>query len=310
MSASLKRTLHGCTLWALLYAQGLLGAQAAHAQEPRRLPPIRPSSEWDLTASRADALAYPQPAQYLEVPPGAHEPVVVLDDPESSPARPSGNGRGVLQSVQLTATWVPPLNEGDFGFTDLESSLMLGFPMPTVESPLLVTPAFAVHYLNGPDSPDLPPRLYSTGSEFRWLRPITQFLIADVAVGVGYYSDFETDSDEAIRITGRGLGIYKWSDTTTVALGVAYLDRDDVAILPVAGIIWAPTPEWYFELVVPRPKISRRLYHDGTIRELEYWGYVAAEFGGGQWAIATDDGGSDVLVLTDYRIDCSAWRAR
>jgi hypothetical protein len=262
------------------------GARRAEAQPPTRLPPVYRV----------------EPAQYATTLPGSKEPVVVLDQPEAAPAGPPGARKGVFQKLLFSTTWAPAPSRDDFGFTDVELSTVLGFPFPTVKSPLVVTPAFAVHYLDGPTGRPLPPRLYSTGVEFRWIRPITERLMADLAVVPGFYGDFVVDSGDAIRIPGRALGVYKWSEQTTLVLGVLYLDRRDVNLLPAGGILWKPSDDWNLELIFPRPKIARRFYRDGTERGLEYWGYVAGEFGGGQWAIETPGGQTETVILRDYRL--------
>ena len=153
-------------------------------------------------------------------------------------------------------------------------------------------------YLDGPASPDLPARVYSTGTEFRWLRPITECLMADVGVGVGVYSDFEADTSEALRITGRGLGIYKWNEQTTFVAGVLYLDRDDLKYLPAGGLIWTPTDNWHFDLLFPIPKASWRVY---ATPESEWWVFVAGEFSNETFAFERSDLVYDQLSIKDMR---------
>lgn len=280
-------------------------ASVARAQTPRRLPPVYAANAPDsVFTDHTDPTWSTQfaPPPYGTSLSDAGEPVIILDEADSGPQPPPGARNGVFQKLLFSWTWGPALSEGDFGFTDLNLSTVWGFPFPTVESPLLVTPSFGVSYLEGPEARDLPARLYSTGLDFRWIRPINERLMMDLGVGVGYYSDFEIDSGDALRITGRGLGIYQWSPETTVVLGVVYLDRNDVSILPAAGMIWKPTDDWALELIFPQPKLARRVYHCGTDRGLEYWAYLAAEFGGGQWAIASAGGEPELITLRDYRL--------
>jgi hypothetical protein len=57
------------------------------------------------------------------------------------------------------------------------------------------------------------------------------------------------------------------------------------------------------DLVFPHPKISRRLrWWSPAGDEVQDWGYLAVEFLGDAWAIATVGGGTDQVVLSDYRI--------
>jgi hypothetical protein len=186
--------------------------------------------------------------------------------------------------------------------SDLELGVTFGFPLPTRESPLLVTPSFAVHYLDGPTNPDLPARLYDAYTEFRWLRRVTDRLSAVLAVEPGVSSDFETGVSDSLRILGRGLAIYDCSPGVQLVLGAAYLNRHDVTVLPVGGIIWTPSDDRRFELVAPRPKLAWRLGPCSGPRLEQTWGYLGGEFGGGVWAIQRASGAQDTISMRDYRV--------
>jgi len=194
---------------------------------------------------------------------------------------------------------------------------MLGFPFPTDTKPLLVTPGFGQHFLDGPDTPDLPSQLYDAWVEFRVPRQISPEWAVDVAVAPGIYSDFEVGTSEALRITGRAIGLYTRSPTTQFVLGVVYLDRRDVNILPAGGIIYTPNEDTRLELVAPKPRIARRysvmetFAPEGeaeTTFPIEWWWYVAGEFGGDQWAIERAGSVVDRLTYRDFRAVLGAER--
>jgi hypothetical protein len=124
----------------------------------------------------------------------------------------------------------------------------------------------------------------------------------------GYYSDFDNTSGDALRITGHGLGILKWSPEVTMVLGVLYLDRDDVSMLPAGGVIWKPSDLWNLELVFPQPKIARRVMALGGDCCEEYWVYVSGELGGDVWAVQRASGADDQITLRDYRVMLGAER--
>ena len=238
-------------------------------------------------------------ARLAATPRDLSEPIV-LDEQfptDTAPAAPDG----VLQRLFFTGTWLPAAG-GDLGMSDLELGATLGFPLPTRESPLLISPYFATHFLDGPASPDLPARLYDASVQFRWLRPVGERWTADLAVSPGVHSDFESGDSEMFRITGHGLGIYQWSPTMKLILGIVVLDRDDVSLLPAGGILWTPNDAWRLELMAPRPRVARRIlpcYGDACN---EYWAYVAGEFGGGSWSIQRASGAQDVVMVRDYRV--------
>ncbi len=169
--------------------------------------------------------------------------------------------------------------------------------------PLVITPGFAVHFLQGPVYPDLPPQLHEGYVDFRWLSQVTPKLGLDFAVTPGYFSDFDQESSKAFRLQGHAAAAWTWNDTTKFVVGGAYLDRPDVEMIPIGGVIWTPNDETTFDLVFPHPKISRRVDWGGESGDaVQDWAYVAGEFAGDAWAIKRSDGSDDVVVLSDYRI--------
>lgn len=215
---------------------------------------------------------------------------------------PPGAREGIFQRILFRGTWLPALGGNDLGTAELDLSAVFGFPFPTRQSPLLVTPDFAVHYLDGPTTIDLPPRVYDASVQFRWLRKLNQRWAMDLAVQPGVYTDFRSGASDALRILGRGLAIYDQSPTTRWVLGVAHLARSDVDILPVGGVIYAPGDDWRWDLVFPQPKIARRIASVAGPRPCERWAYIAGEFGGGVWAINPIGGPADTITLRDYRL--------
>jgi len=186
---------------------------------------------------------------------------------------------------------------------DLQLKTVLAFPIPSREWPLIVTPGFGAHFLDGPAATDLPPRLYDAYVQFRSMKRLTPRWAMDLAVTPGVYSDFQQHTDEAVRITGYGAAMYTWTPTTKLLMGVAYLDRKDLRIMPIGGILWTPTPDLSSELAAPRPRIAHRLYWNGALSdEIQDWVYIAGELGGGIWAIRRVDDSNDQVTYTDYRV--------
>jgi len=222
----------------------------------------------------------------------------------AEPQLPPGAREGVFQKLFFTGTWLPQLENESLGWGDLETGVVLGFPFFRRDTPLLVTPRFGVHFLERPTVPDLPDKVYDTSFEFRHLRKFGEGPWAmDGAVTLGYYSDFERSDSDAFRLTGYGVAVYQSSPTTKWVFGVAYLNRAGASVLPVGGIIFEPSPEVKWELVVPQPRIAWRL--PGGIPGCgdERWFYIAGEFGGGVWSIERPATGTpDLLTTRDYRV--------
>lgn len=238
----------------------------------------------------------------VSVPQYLSEPLV--DDEKTGrdlTANPPKGRDGIFQNATFLGTWIPQAGDGDLGFTDLDLSIVFGFPFPAKEAPLVITPRFGFHLLDGPNTPDLPSRLYDAAIEWRHMRELSDRWSMDVSVTTGYYSDFEQDNEDAFRITGRGLAVWDWSETTQVIMGVIYLDRGSISVLPVGGLLIQPNDSVRLELVLPRPRIAWRLDSVSQSSVDERWIYLAGEYGGGEWAIERANGAQDVVESSDYR---------
>ncbi len=194
-----------------------------------------------------------------------------------------------------TATWIAP-NSGGLGVTSFEARGSIEFPSFQA---LWFVPRIAAHALNGSTATDLPGQLYDLSFETVVMLPIGERWFVQAALAPSFYSDGNNTGSDAIRMPGRALAFWKYSDTLTFTGGILYLDRDDVKAIPSAGLIWNPNEDWKLELAAPRPRIAWRFSHDDDSAR---WGYLVGEFGGGTWAIRRASGLNDVATLSDYRL--------
>jgi len=202
---------------------------------------------------------------------------------------------GVLQQI-YHATTVIQADPDQLSITELDFSFTIGLPMPTRESPLLITPAFGLDVLQA-DALDLPDEFYDVSVDFRYLRPVGDYWVLDFAVTPGIYGNTETDED-VFRTQARAVAIYQYSPTAKWIVGGTYLDRDDVEFLPIVGVIWTPTDYYKLDLLFPRPKVAVRAYRDCCSA---WWLYLSGELGGGAWGVTRTGGAADVATLTDVR---------
>ncbi len=280
---------------AIVLSLGLLPATAA-AQALRRLPSVMPASE----------AIPPDEREWFVVPPSGGidgENRLKAGLQTAGPDLPPDARPGVFQKLIVGGMWLAPGGSTGLGMSQLESKVVLGLPCPTIRSPLIITPGYAVYYLDGPEVIDVPPRVYDAAVEFRWMAQLLPRLGAEVAVKPGHYSDYEQGSDEAVRVTGHTGAMFTWNDRTKAVAGVAYLDRDDIDWLPIGGLILTPRDEWKLELVFPQPKIARRLYWSAAAApNIEDWLYVSGEFGTNVWAVRRASGLDDELTYRDVRL--------
>jgi hypothetical protein len=288
----------------LLVAWFGVAAALARADEVAR--PLPPVAEEENVFSRIRLAALGDPQDLTEpllpddvAPPGQPRQEF---EPPAGRKLPPGAKPGPLQQVIFTTTELPLLGSNGVGLTTLDTSLTIGLPAPTVNSPLLVTPGFGTTFVDevsGPMDPGLPAQLYESWVQARWLSKIGERLGVDLAVAPGWYSDFVNDTPQALRVTGHGFGAWEARPDLRIVAGAIYLDRYDVNILPAGGLLWTPTDDRRFELIFPRPRAAWRVA--GGMRAA-HWLYLAGEFGGNQWAVRRDSGANDVVVYHDYRL--------
>jgi hypothetical protein len=153
----------------------------------------------------------------------------------------------------------------------------------------------AVHFISGPVQTDLPPRVYDLTLGLPFRGTIGESWRFDLIFRTGWYSDFEGSAREGIRFPSHLVLYQQATDWWQWVLGVDYLDRDDILLLPVFGALWIPGENWRFEAVFPRPLIGHRFRGNR-------WVYFAAQMGGGTWDIRREWGAEDVFTYRDLQL--------
>jgi hypothetical protein len=176
---------------------------------------------------------------------------------------------------------------------------MLGLVFDTFSPPEECKTTFDLggtwHLVSGPTRTDMPPQLWDFTTRVGRRGRLGMLWSYDVAFRPGWFSDFEGSAREGLRFPGHGVLYYTPSETFQLQAGIDYLDRDDVAWLPVFGAAFKPSRDFRFDAVFPRPRVAYRVCG-------ERWLYLAAEMGGGSWAIQRADSTNDVATYRDYRI--------
>ena len=214
----------------------------------------------------------------------------------------------VLERPRVRQTWIygsaGDLSVGnELGINDLEVATTATWPrFLGGPQPLRISPGFAAHWWHGPDTAitgvDLPPRAYSAYLAFDHTTDPARGFGFDNNLTVGVYSDFDNLSSDSLRLTGRLVGWRRINEYMVGKLGVEYLDRIRLKLLPVFGIYANPNPDMKIDLAFPRSKVSHRI---PNFNDFEGWAYVGAEYGGGSWAIDRLDGSEDQVDINDVR---------
>lgn len=195
-----------------------------------------------------------------------------------------------------------------FEVNRLDLAATFAFPFAgSIEAPLLVTPSFAFNWFSGPvgdpagmpRGPDLPAQVYDAYLDLSWFPRFSPEFGAELGFRTGVWTDFSEFNSDTLRYLGRGLGVVTISPQFELLLGVVYLDRVRIKMLPAGGIRWRPSPEWDLYLVFPNPKIRRVIRSGGSA---DWWWFAGAEYGGGSWTIERTGGLKDRIDYNDLRI--------
>jgi hypothetical protein len=216
---------------------------------------------------------------------------------------PSDARDGFFQKVRVTGDVLPQFAYDNIGWTEFGAEVVTALPFFTRENPIIITPSYEIHILDRPIGFDLPPTLHDVAIDFHIFRVFGNHWITDFAVQPGLYADNESfGSSEALRFTGRALGIYAPTIDLKYVLGVTYLDGGWAKVVPVAGVIYKPNDDTEYQFVFPTPRISWRLPWTNIPGKDERWMYLSVEYANQAWAFEQTDGDPDVLAYRDYRV--------
>lgn len=159
------------------------------------------------------------------------------------------------------------------------------------------THAINIHWLNGPEDIHLPPRVYDFVLGYQKRERLAPRFSYDAAASVGVYSDFEDSARDGVRFVSHLVGNLDIQENLSLVFGVDYLDRDDLALLPVIGFSWQPQ-RWsnlQVDAIFPRPEISLGLDSGKRL-------YLRGLLGGGSWDIEFPDESNDVMTYRDVSL--------
>jgi hypothetical protein len=208
-----------------------------------------------------------------------------------------------LQHPRLSETYLYGADKtDDLAINDIEIAITGALPNFFLSTqPIYITPTYVHHLWDGPQgiSADLPPNAYSAFLDMFWASDPNRPLGAELGVAVGAFTDFDTFTTKSIRVIGEGFGVVRLTPQLTFKLGVWYLNRNDLKLLPAGGLVWQPNPQTKIDILFPNPKFSRYMMSYGTG---DIWWYVSGEYGGGAWTIKRADNSGDRVDINDIRV--------
>ncbi len=208
--------------------------------------------------------------------------------------------QGFFQQLEFKGGLLVP-NADDISSKYLESRLSVAVPLGSLENIMIVSPAFRVEELESSLSFDVPEHLYVANTSFLWRKEWNERWGSILIVTPSVRTDFKSD-DSGFRMFGLALAQWNWvPEILQISFGAVYLGRQDLpTLLPAVGLVWTPTPQWKYDLLFPRPKISYQLWKEGC--RAETWAYLSSDLGGNTWSVERTDGSDDVLSMKDYRL--------
>ena len=197
------------------------------------------------------------------------------------------------------------------GINELDTSATFALPFffnspaNLNKAPLLITPGFGLQLWNGPNmvttGDDLPPSTYDVFLDTSWNPQMTPLFGAELGIRVGIFTAWDTFVWDSWRLMGRAIGTINLTPTMQGKVGIVYLDRNQVKLLPAVGMTWIPDPNSRYDIFFPAPKAAKRF---SQWRNKSIWGFLAGEYGGGAWTFtqANMNGAVTEYDYNDVRI--------
>jgi hypothetical protein len=154
---------------------------------------------------------------------------------------------------------------------------------------------FAIHFVSGPDQTDLPPVIYELSFIARRRGQIADRWSYELSARQGLSTDFRVSLRSAWRFPAHAVLYYEATEFLNLVLGIDFPHRDDVDLLPVAGLVLRPHPNVRLDAVFPQPRVVFRTNEKVAT-------YIGADFSGDMWAVGRDRNRADVATYHDFRV--------
>lgn len=200
-------------------------------------------------------------------------------------------------SVRLNSEWQAKVD--DIGLSSHGASLSVPTYPFFGPPPPFVTLGFNYTGIDAPVAFHLPADLYESQIGFAWMRKINNRWMTRLMAGASFGTDGTNTSGDAWQFRGGWFAIYRRRPDLTWTFGVMALGRNDLPVVPAVGVIYQPTQDVRFDLIMPRPKIAFLLADNGPRQQ---WVYLGAGLNGSTWGVERASGVDDQLTYGDVRV--------
>ncbi len=235
-----------------------------------------------------------------EQPDNPFEPVILQGERVARPATaftPDRIKELMRPTVRLHSEWQAEVD--DVGLSSHGASISVPSYPFFGPPPPFVNLGFTYTGVDAPDRFDLPTDLYESQIGFAWMRKINDRWMTRTMAGASFGTDGNNTSGDAWQFRGGLFAIYRRRPELTWTFGAMALGRNDLPVVPAAGVIYQPTKDVRFDLIMPRPKIAFLLVDNGPRQQ---WGYLGAGLNGSTWGVERADGIDDQLTYGDVRL--------
>jgi len=197
----------------------------------------------------------------------------------------------------LQAEWEPEADDLAIASYDLTTTIptypIFGPPPP------LITGGAGLTMLYAPASYNLPDDLFDFTIGAAWIRPVNERWTLRWMLQGALASDLKNTTSQAWQIRGGGFAMYSRSEELQWAFGVLVTGRENIPVLPAAGVIWQPSSKVRWNLMLPNPRL---MFLISEREKNQNWLYLGGGFAGGTWAYEDALGNDDRLTYSEWRI--------
>ena len=198
--------------------------------------------------------------------------------------------RRFIERVSLEYTFIPRGKDlNGFGYSEVAYQTEFAFPCRFLpdQSAVYLVPGVDLVWFDGPYGPpinyyNVSPNAFGAYMEIGMMPRITENFGIDAWGSVGLYSDFQKVDTDAVRFEGTISAIIGMTKELDGVLGIDYVNRNRIKLLPRIGVIWKPNNLVEWKLVFPNPRLTRYIT---KVNNIDWAFYIEGEYGGGAWVI-------------------------